>query len=315
MKRAVFSPDVSTTSLFKTETIEDFYRNKFNKETNLLHDTAHFNVFRMEDCYGPGKKPVVYARRDFYKITLMRGKNIYHYTDKSVEISGSTLMFFSPHVPYTFHPITEDPGGYFLIFKEAFFTEKIRESLRDFPMFSIRDSKPFYVLTPEQDDQVSQIFMKMLDEIQSDYKFKFDLIRSYVTELFHVALKLQPSEVLCKQSNANARITEVFSELLERQFPIASPDQKFSLRSAKDFADHLAVHVNHLNRAIKETTGKTTTEHIAERITIEAKALLKYTNWNISEISHCLGFEEPSHFNNFFKKHAATTPSAFRVAS
>jgi AraC-like DNA-binding protein len=298
----------------KTETIEDFYRNKFNKETDLLHDISHFNVFKMEDCFGPGKQPVVYTRRDFYKITLLRGHNIYHYADKSIEVKGSTLLFFSPHVPYTFQPITEYPGGYFLIFREAFFAEKIRDSLKDFPMFSIRDSKPSYFLNEEQDAQVSLIFNKMLEEIQSDYKFKYDLIRNYVTELFHFALKLQPGELLHKQTNANSRITEVFSELLERQFPITSPGQKFSLRSAKDFADQLAVHVNHLNRAIKETTGKTTTELIAERITIEAKALLKHTSWNISEISYCLGFEEPSHFNNFFKRHAATTPSAYRTA-
>jgi AraC family transcriptional regulator, transcriptional activator of pobA len=313
MKKAIPTTQKSNLTTVKIETIEDFYRNKFNQETNLLHDISHFNVFKMEDCYGPGKKPVTYNRRDFYKITLMRGKNIYHYADKSIEIDGSTLMFFSPHVPYTIHPITENPGGYFLIFREAFFAEKIRDSLKDFPMFSIRDSKPSYILDPEQDMRVSEIFIKMIDEIQSDYKFKFDLIRNYVTELFHFALKLQPSELLHKQTNANDRITEVFSELLERQFPIESPSHKFTLRSAKDFADKLSIHVNHLNRAIKETTGKTTTEHIAERLTIEAKALLKHTNWNISEISYSLGFEQPAHFNNFFKKHAAVTPTAYRV--
>ncbi|WP_157257997.1 helix-turn-helix domain-containing protein [Pedobacter ginsenosidimutans] len=93
----------------------------------------------------------------------------------------------------------------------------------------------------------------------------------------------------------------VFSELLERQFPIDSPYNRFSMRSAKDFADKLFVHVNHLPRAIKQTTGKTTSEHIAERIT--PKVMLCHTNWNIPEISYCLGFEEPAHFNHFFKRH------------
>jgi AraC family transcriptional activator of pobA len=74
----------------------------------------------------------------------------------------------------------------------------------------------------------------------------------------------------------------------------------------------LSVHVNHLNRAIRITTGKTTTEHIFDRLISEAKALLKHTNWNISEIGYCLGFEEPAHFNHFFKKQTSLTPSAFR---
>jgi AraC-like DNA-binding protein len=134
-----------------------------------------------------------------------------------------------------------------------------------------------------------------------------------VTEMIHYALKLEPTETLYKHPDAKSRITSIFTELLERQFPIESPSQRFTLRSAKDFADQLAVHVNHLNRAIKETTGKTTTEHISERLVSEAKALLKHTNWNVSEISYCLGFEEPAHFNNFFRKQTSQTPSSFRI--
>jgi AraC-like DNA-binding protein len=131
-------------------------------------------------------------------------------------------------------------------------------------------------------------------------------------EMIHYTLKLQPTETLYQHTDANARITAVFTELLERQFPIESPSQRFTLRSAGDFAKQLAVHVNHLNRAIRSTTGKTTTEHIFERLANEAKVLLKHTNWNISEISYCLGFEEPAHFNHFFKKQTSMTPSAFR---
>jgi AraC family transcriptional regulator, transcriptional activator of pobA len=187
----------------------------------------------------------------------------------------------------------------------------MRGSLSEFPMFT-PGGKPAYSLTQEQDKEISQIFQKMLEEIGSDYVYKYDLLRNYVTEMIHYALKMQPSENIHQHTNAKSRITSVFTELLERQFPIDSPVQRFSLRSANDFAKELAIHVNHLNRAIKETTGKTTTEHIMERITSEAKALLKHTNWNISEISYCLGFEEPSHFNNFFKKQVALTPSAFR---
>jgi AraC family transcriptional regulator, transcriptional activator of pobA len=131
-------------------------------------------------------------------------------------------------------------------------------------------------------------------------------------EIVHYALKIQPSETLYQHADANVRITAIFTELLERQFPIESPSQQFTMRSAKDFAEQLNVHTNHLNRAIRLTTGKTTTDHIAERITSEAKALLKHTDWNIAEISYSLGFEDPSHFNHFFKKQTSATPSSFR---
>ncbi|THU41481.1 helix-turn-helix domain-containing protein [Niastella caeni] len=296
----------------KMETLEDFYRQKMNwLPDNLKKDIGHFNVFNVEECSGPGKAPVVYTRRDYYKIALMQGPYIYHYADKSIEVSGSTLIFFSPNVPYTFEPLTDNPKGYFCIFREEFFTEKIRGGIKDLPMF-IGGNKPSYSLDKTQDKFVSQIFEKMQDEIKSDYVYKYDLIRNYIMEMVHYALKMQPTETLYQHTDANARITAVFTELLERQFPIESPNQRFTLRSARDFAEQLAVHVNHLNRAIRLTTGKTTTEHIFERLISEAKALLKHTNWNISEIGYCLGFEEPAHFNHFFKKQTSMTPSAFR---
>ena len=65
---------------------------------------------------------------------------------------------------------------------------------------------------------------------------------------------------------------------------------------------HLHVHVNYLNRAVKEVTGKSTTTHITERIVSEAKALLQHTAWNIADIAYALGFEYPTYFNNFFKR-------------
>lgn len=278
---------------------------------NLRKDIGHFNVFRMEDCVGPNKEPVQYSRRDYYKVALMRGKHAYHYADKSLEVSGTSLIFFNPQVPYTFEQLSGDPTGYFTIFKEAFFTQRIRGGINDLPMFQPAN-KPSYLLNKSQDKYVSSVFEKMLLEIGSDYTYKYDLLRNYVMEVIHFALKNQPSETLYHHTDANARITAVFSELLERQFPIESPTQRFTLRSARDFADQLAVHVNHLNRAIRLTTGKTTSDHIFNRLTTEAKVLLKHTNWNIAEISYCLGFDEPAHFNHFFKKHTNLTPSAYR---
>ncbi|MFT3826626.1 MAG: AraC family transcriptional regulator [Chitinophagaceae bacterium] len=296
----------------RTETLEDFYLQKMNwLPDNLKKDIGHFNVFRMEDCSGPHKQPPKYTRRDYFKIALARGKHVYHYADKSLEISGSTLIFFNPSVPYIYQNESDNPTGYFCIFKEPFFTERFRGGLRELPMF-MPGNKPTYPLNDEQDKHVSQIFDKMLEEIGSDYTYKYDLIRNYIMEIIHYAMKIQPTETLYQHADANTRITSVFTELLERQFPIESPSQRFELRSARDFADRLAVHVNHLNRAIRLTTGKTTTTHIFERLTSEAKALLKHTSWNIAEISYCLGFEEPAHFNHFFKKQTSLTPSAFR---
>jgi AraC family transcriptional activator of pobA len=295
----------------ETETLESFYRQKFNfVPEGVQNDLGHFNCFTLEDCLSP----VSYSRRDFYKVSLIRGRYLYHYADKSIEVNGSTLLFFNPQVPYTFEALSEETTGYFCIFKEGFFSEHLRANLKDLPMYA-PGGKPAYILDETADKEMSAIFKKMQAEIKGDYIFKFDLIRNYLMEMIHGALKLQPSDTLYQHPDANARIAALFAELLERQFPIDTWERPFRMRRASDFAQQLHIHTNHLNRAIRTATGKTTSQHIAERITAEAKALLRHTNWNIAEISYSLGFEEPSHFSNFFKKNANNTPIAWRSAA
>ncbi|MCW3467222.1 helix-turn-helix domain-containing protein [Chitinophaga nivalis] len=296
----------------QTESLQEFYQQKLNQvPENLQQEIGHFNVFRMKDCVVDNHLTVNYSRRDFYKVSLNTGHYLFHYADKTLEVKGPTLMFFSPQVPYSWEALTPDYEGFFCIFRAPFLTERMRMNINDLPMFST-SGKPAFSLTAEQHEETAVIYRKMLAEIASDYPFKYDLLCNYLKEIFHVALKMQPSETLYPHANANARLTAVFSDLLERQFPIESPAQRFTLRSASDYAQQLAVHVNHLNRAIRETTGKTTTSHIAERLAAEAKALLKHTSWNVAEISYALGFEEPAHFNNFFKKQTSLTPTAYR---
>jgi len=153
----------------------------------------------------------------------------------------------------------------------------------------------------------------MIEEQQGDYVNKADLIRNYIHLILHEALKLKPSENYHRQSSAAFRITKVFLELLERQFPIESTSSPLQVKTAQDFANKLAIHVNHLNRSVKEVTGKSTTTHISERIVTEAKALLQHTDWTTAEIAYALGFDYPTYFNNFFKRLTGTNPSALRT--
>ena len=79
-----------------------------------------------------------------------------------------------------------------------------------------------------------------------------------------------------------------------------------------DFATTLGIHINHLNKVLKETMGRSTSEIINSRIAEEAKILLRQTRWNVSEIAYALGFDEVAHFSNFFKKHTSVSPRDFR---
>lgn len=294
----------------KTETLAAFYKNKLDlKLDNLPVDILQFNILTFKDCLADAT--LVYRRREFYKVTFLKGRYLLHYSDKSLKVNGCALVFFNPDVPYTIETLEESITGGYFIFKDSYFYDYYRGNIGDFPMFAI-GAEPVYILNQAQENRVDELFDKMKMELYADYQLKHDVIRNYILELIHFALKLQPSENLHQPVDAKVRLTAIFNELLDRQFPIETTNDLFELRSARDFAERLGVHVNYLNRAVRATTGKTTTAHIFERITKEAIVLLKHSNWNISEISYTLGFEDPSHFNHFFKKQTNQVPSSFR---
>jgi AraC family transcriptional activator of pobA len=300
----------------KISTIDEFY-----KQTSLLlpeginKDIGHFNVFKIDEMIAQTRKKGVmpYNRRAYYKISMISGHNRAEYADKVIDIEKNALLFATPRIPYHYVPQDEDQSGYFCIFTGDFLIQnKSGVVLDDLPIFQPR-GYPIFQLKDEEVEDIMFIFKKMHKELSSDYAYKYDLLRNYVLELIHYGQKLQPATALYPLHTASARVSSLFIELLERQFPIESVHQKLSLRTAKDYADRLAVHVNHLNKVLKENIGQTTTDIISSRIVQEAKILLKQTDWNISEISYCLGFEQVAHFSNFFRKQTSFSPLTFRI--
>lgn len=278
---------------------------EFNNELKL----KGFKAFQIEDDSDATR---IYNRKDFFKICLTTGNSKIHYADRSFESEGTILFFGNPHIPYSWETLSTTYVGYTCLFSEEFLKQTERsESLHQSPFFKIGGT-PVLKITEEQRLFLNTIFKKMIEEQKSDYAFKDELIRNYINLIIHEALKLQPSENYEKHNNAASRITSVFLELLERQFPIETTDHPLKLKTAQDYAQNLNVHANYLNRSVKEVTGKSTTTHISERIIAEAKALLQHTDWNISEIAYSLGFEYPTYFNNFFKKLTGTNPKTLR---
>jgi AraC family transcriptional activator of pobA len=295
----------------KIETIEEFYKRKFDWiPDNIKHEIGHFNAFRLEPFVGDKAQPVPYKRRDYYKIMLVIGNSNVHYADKVVEVKKHALSFSNPQIPYKWEHLDNIRSGSFCIFNQHFFHQY--GNLNQYSVFQPNGTHIFE-LSDEQAEKSAVIFERMFEEINSEYIHKYDVLRNLVFDLLHFAMKIQPTSNFNKQQiNASKRISVLFLELLERQFPIDDSHQRINIRSASEYANQLNLHVNHLNRAVKETTGKTTSQIVAERILQESKILLKQSKWNVSEIAYALGFNEVTHFNNFFKKHVGLSPLKFR---
>ncbi|SDH40391.1 helix-turn-helix domain-containing protein [Chitinophaga filiformis] len=267
--------------------------------------------FKVHEITGPAYASLSYGRRDFYKIVLATGDMNICYGDKTIDVNDTFLFFGNPHIPYSTEHRSPEQKGYACLFTEDFIGSRERkESLLNATLFRF-DGIPVIPVSSEQAAFIEGLYQRMLSVYSGDYERKDEMLRSCIDLIIHEALRMQPQDGL-KQRNAAARITRLFMELLEKQFPIENAADPLRLRSAQDFAENLAVHVNYLNRSVKEVTGKPISVHIAERIATEAKALLQHTSWSVADIAYALGFEYPSYFNNYFKRVTSLTPNSFR---
>lgn len=276
-------------------------------------EIRHFNIIRVEDTLLHRNVTVKYSRRSFFKVSIIRGRSNIHYADQFFEITDYALVFTNPLIPFHWEIIGQEQEGLVCIFTEDFFNQF--GNIAGYPVFQ-RPDAAIVPLNAEHYVRFRQLFEKAYNELAGNYAYKYDLLRGLLLEIVHEAQKPQPAlGTPTAASNASERITSLFMELLDRQFPIEMSNQTVKLKTPTDFSIQLNVHVNHLNKALKEVTGYTTSQLIQERVLKEARILLKSTQWTINEIAWSLGFDEANHFSAFFKSRSKVTPKHFRLNS
>ncbi len=114
----------------------------------------------------------------------------------------------------------------------------------------------------------------------------------------------QPSEVITAAGNARAALVARLREQIE-----------IHLRggwSIAQYAKALNVTPARLRAACMEVTGKTPMRVVEDRLLLEAKRNLTYTNMTVAQTGYYLGFTDPAYFSRFFSKLAGESPAAFR---
>ena len=98
-----------------------------------------------------------------------------------------------------------------------------------------------------------------------------------------------------------------------RKFNLLVEANYFKEHSVQFYADALHKYAKTLANTFLLYNRKTPLQMIQERIIIEAKRLLSYTDKPVKQITYELGFEDPAYFSNFFKRHVQLSPADFRV--
>lgn len=274
---------------------------------NKLDPSLRIKDFELYSSEGlvPNMGPL---RSAFYRVGLtIRGHcdvqlGLEHYRHQA-----GTVNCTIPNQLFSKSNISEDAFGYYILFNPGFLDGLIPDSRipDEFPFFSYA-GVPFFQLEPAVVSQVEGLILRINDELQWNKPGNEKAIQLYV---YLILLELKRSYVQ-QQLGDYTGIPETTALLIK--FKKLVNQHYLEMQQVADYAGLLHVTPNHLNRTVKETSGKTASDHIAEMIIQEAKALLKYTALSVAEIAYRLQFSEPSSFSRFFKKEIDQTPLAFR---
>lgn len=252
-------------------------------------------------------------RREFYKILLItKGAGVFTMGLNTYYIEEPTLLFIHPNDIISWKNLSEDSGGYYVLFKKSFVNHhlQLKAVIDKFGLFT---DKPRSVirLTEEKVPAIIHYFQKMEEEELQNSAFKEDSMQAFLQLLMVESMKVaqypKPDEV-----NKDFSHMHQFFNLLEKETAGINYSSPIRIKTAKEFASDLQMHPNYLNALLKKHTGQNASTHIRNRILDEAKALLLQTDWSLQDISYSIGFSEQPNFNFFFKKNTGYTPAEFR---
>ncbi len=278
---------------------------------SMKEDKAYFKVWQ----HRKRLNKVVFSYADYFIVSLFLERGRLSYADKWIEIMPGTVVFANPALPSAWEPMlneeTEEKGFSFM-FSNEFIRKEEWGFLLNTPLLDLTLQQAIF-LNQEGLNNVKLLFQRTLEVYQTDDELKDEMMHSLLHLIIYEAMRGKEERPYKVQHNAAQRTVELFLLLLDRQFPINYPQEKLEMRSATDYAQRLSIHVNHLNRVVKQVTGKTTTDIIASRITKEAIRLLQDTQLNIAEVAYALGFEEQASFTGFLKRRTGKSPKEIRI--
>lgn len=208
------------------------------------------------------------------------------------EVGNNSIFLLPAGQITTTTKISKNIEGYYLHFSNDLLIQKFD--------FSFWWAKPILTITKNEKERI----FFLLAQIEKNYNENpnTQLIESYLhtflTEISYLTGALNKN----KLSTAEKIIVD-FKLLLSKYCA--------SEHKVEFYANQLNITANHLNKCAKNVLNKSASSLISESLILEAKVLLHQQKWNISELAYQLGFEDPSYFGRFFKKHTQKSPSEF----
>ena len=245
-------------------------------------------------------------RHDYFVIIWLKSGSGYHLIDlDKYELQDNTVYCISPgqvHQLRSNGPVE----GYVISFRPEFMTlaDENFELFFNAGLFSTFCQSPVIKIDPESATEMDDIAAKMIKEYSNYFLLRSQILRGYL-KIFLIFLTRQFEMGNGEESQSkNITLVKRFLSSVEKHF--------ISKRMVTDYADELTVTPNYLNEVVKKITGHTASHHIQQRIILEAKRQVAYSNLSMKEVAYQMGFDDIAHFSKFFKNASGQSFTDFR---
>jgi AraC-like DNA-binding protein len=246
-------------------------------------------------------------RTNFYHIFIFENCTPVHFLDfKNIEIKPHSLLFIDVDRVHQFDEANEYRGK-LLIFTDNFYcnNENDTKFLKSTILFNdLSDIAAFQV-----NERIIK-FLNLCNFIEEELlnpndNVKHEILQNYLHNFLLLADREKRKQIFSEiKKGKDLDYVLLFKDLLENNYT--------TIKSVSEYANKLIISEKRLNQATTKIVGKSPKVLIDDRILLEAKRLLVHGNQSIKEIGFQLGFDEPTNFIKYFRKHTDKTPVEFR---
>lgn len=244
-------------------------------------------------------------KHTFYEILWFdEGRSTQVIDYQEYDILPGTLFFISPNQLHHFEEYLPLRGGS-VFFTEHFFLLGNPDQER---LFELTFLDNFFTTPYFQPDDQTLVEIRLTIDLLFKEKKRPDWSPSIAQSLLQILLaQIQRGIDNREKPSATKRNVVLYKRLktlLDQHF--------WEALTANDYAQMLNLTPHHLNLVCKAVTGKTTSQYIRARSILEAKRLLTFSDYSVSEIATELSYFDLSYFAKVFKAETGLAPLEFK---
>ena len=251
---------------------------------------------------------------DFYTVSLKRGCNNLLYGQQKYDFDEGLMGFMSPNqiLRGETGALPQKLEGWMLFIHPDFsWNTTLAKKINQYDYFGYAANEALF-LSDKEEMMMTGIIENIKNEYDSNIdKFSQDVIIAQLELLFTYAQRFYERQFITRKIT-NHKVLERLENLLNDYFNNEDLVSK-GLPTVQFIADVLNISSKYLGSLLKQLTGKTTQQHIHEKLIEKAKEKLSTSDLSVSEIAFQLGFEHSQSFSKLFKTKTNQSPITFRV--